>query len=359
MSERQMNTRKPSRISERAQVKKDHETQYDPQIGAAAQANTAVAERAQAFSENFYKERISPLLDEMISSSRRTQDRMDDVYGLQMDEARKADTRYDTFGQPAERRYYDMVTRYSEPAEVERQATLALGDVRRAEITQQAGMNRRLAGMGINPTSPMAVSAMADMAVSNTATEAGAMNRARLAAKSLGMQLTSDAANYGRGGQSATLGFSQAAGASAQGGFGVASGALGAANGSAGVPLAGYGIAQKSYGANLDAYTQLGVADMNAQAQADAGLGQGIGSLLGAGMGLIQPFKLSDRLAKTDIVKVGELMPGVGVYEFRYRWGGSRQREVMADEVEAVIPEAVSTHFTGYKMVNYGMLPCV
>jgi hypothetical protein len=62
----------------------------------------------------------------------------------------------------------------------------------------------------------------------------------------------------------------------------------------------------------------------------------------------------SDRRLKSNIVRIGTHPLGIGVYE--YDIFGGRQRGVMADEVEAVMPEAVSTHESGYKMVNYGLL---
>lgn len=63
----------------------------------------------------------------------------------------------------------------------------------------------------------------------------------------------------------------------------------------------------------------------------------------------------SDRRLKSNVVRVGTHPLGIGIYE--YDIFGERQRGVMADEVEAVKPEAVTTHPTeGYKMVYYGML---
>jgi hypothetical protein len=62
----------------------------------------------------------------------------------------------------------------------------------------------------------------------------------------------------------------------------------------------------------------------------------------------------SDRRLKSNIVRTGTHPLGIGIYE--YDIFGSRQRGVMADEVEAVRPEAVITRDDGYKMVNYGML---
>lgn len=70
----------------------------------------------------------------------------------------------------------------------------------------------------------------------------------------------------------------------------------------------------------------------------------------------------SDRMTKQNIVRIGVHPLGIGIYlfdykpEYRERHGRGRQFGVMADEVERVMPEAVSEHPDGYKMVNYGML---
>jgi hypothetical protein len=62
----------------------------------------------------------------------------------------------------------------------------------------------------------------------------------------------------------------------------------------------------------------------------------------------------SDRRLKSNIVRIGTHPLGIGVYE--YDIFGERQRGVMADEVETVLPVAVLTRPDGYKMVNYGLL---
>lgn len=62
----------------------------------------------------------------------------------------------------------------------------------------------------------------------------------------------------------------------------------------------------------------------------------------------------SDRRLKSNIVRIGTHPLGVGLYE--YDIFGERQRGVMADEVESVLPEAVMEHESGFKMVNYALL---
>lgn len=85
-----------------------------------------------------------------------------------------------------------------------------------------------------------------------------------------------------------------------------------------------------------------------AGAAAGAGFGPW-GALAGGVLGAFSDVRL-----KSNIEKIGELPSGLGVYE--YDKFGKRERGVMAQEVEKVIPDAVSTHSSGYKMVNYGLL---
>jgi len=70
----------------------------------------------------------------------------------------------------------------------------------------------------------------------------------------------------------------------------------------------------------------------------------------------------SDRRVKRNIVRVGDHPLGIGLYLFDYdperraRYGHGRQFGVMADEVETVMPAAVSVGADGHKQVNYAML---
>lgn len=81
----------------------------------------------------------------------------------------------------------------------------------------------------------------------------------------------------------------------------------------------------------------------------------GIGSVLG---GLAGMFTLSDKTAKKDIEKVGELK-GHGLYEYSYRGkhnDGRRHIGVMAQDVEKKRPDAVRKGADGLRRVDYGAL---
>jgi hypothetical protein len=244
-------------MRDRYYSKKDAKGAFDPQVGAAAQAQTALAQHTQDWNEKFYNEQVAPVLQQMTKESEVNLGRQGELFDLNMAQAKQAADRYNTLGIPAEDAYYKMVKDYSAPDEQERQARAALGDVRTAAASQQQQMQRRFSGLGIDPTSPAALSAQSDIAVQQAATEAGAATRAREAAKTLGMQLTGDAANFGRGGQSGILGFGNAAGGAASAAASGAATAAGVAPGGAANVNAGLGLAQKAYGSNLDAYTTL------------------------------------------------------------------------------------------------------
>ena len=90
--------------------------------------------------------------------------------------------------------------------------------------------------------------------------------------------------------------------------------------------------------------------------------GDNLGCTAGIATNMGYKPNVSDKNAKENIVRRGDHPLGIGLYlfdykaEYRQQWGQCRQFGVMAQEVEAVIPEAIYVHPDGYKMVNYAML---
>jgi hypothetical protein len=124
---------------------------------------------------------------------------------------------------------------------------------------------------------------------------------------------------------------------------------------SLGIPIAGLG--SQSSGTSNTTNQMSGV-------QQFLGITQGLGNLFGGGGGGggggagsvagIAKF-LSDRRLKRDIERVGELPNGLNVYTFRYLWDDQPFIGLMADEVQKVIPDAVSM-VGDYLAVDYGMV---
>ena len=106
-------------------------------------------------------------------------------------------------------------------------------------------------------------------------------------------------------------------------------------------------IFARAQAAGQSAMDQYGIQSSNVNAQ-NAGL-YGL-----AGTAATGAMMFSDPRLKSNVIRIGTHPFGVGVYE--YDIFGNRERGVMADEVEAVMPEAVALHPSGYKMVNYGMI---
>lgn len=346
-------------MSNRDYCKKSAKNQYDPQIGAAAKELSDTSREALDWSKQYYADVVTPLLKQQTEAAIKTQGQMDKIYGLQAEQMQLASDRFKEYGIPAEKRYYDMVSQYSERDEMERRAALEKGDVSQAIANQEAALGRQMGSMGIDPTSGAAISARNTSAVMNAAAEASAMNRARNAARTLGMQLTGDAANFGRGGLAAVSTMGAGAREASAGGMGAASSALsGGIEAGKGVQT-GYNSALTGYGNVMGNYTSLGNTSMQANAAVQGAAWGALGSAVGVGAGLAIK---SDVRFKQNIQPVGELPSGIKLYSFEYKPEFQEAGDegtfigVMAQEVEPVIPEAVITRADGYKLVNYSLL---
>jgi hypothetical protein len=116
-----------------------------------------------------------------------------------------------------------------------------------------------------------------------------------------------------------------------------------------GANVAGTPIFAGAQAAGQAAMDQYGIQSANVNAQ-----NAGLYGMLGTAGGLAGMKFFSDRRLKSNIERIGTHPLGIGVYE--YNIFDRRERGVMADEVETVMPEAVVLHPSGYKMVDYGML---
>lgn len=88
--------------------------------------------------------------------------------------------------------------------------------------------------------------------------------------------------------------------------------------------------------------------------------GGGAGDIMGslgsiASLAMMAFSMFSDERLKENIERVGETDDGLGLYKYNYIGDPRTQIGLIAQEVEQVKPEAVITHPSGFKMVNYDM----
>lgn len=334
------------------------------------------------------------------------QERMDEefAYAKEITEeqrgyARQDRQRYEEGAIPAMERLKADADQYNEAEYREMLAQRAAGDIQtQFENQRQADAMRRQA-FGIDPTSGVAQGQMNANSVMQAAATAAAMNQTRQAARDVGLQKQAAVYNMYAGlpAQAATatglgLNSMNTGNAASSAGFGAqATGAtfgVNAMNAGMGFGTSAFNMGQGAFNnfsmtggalnsaantamGGFSSMGQLGVGKYNADVnryraeQESAGTrAGGFGSMVGSlGAAAISKGLLgSDVRIKQDVIRVGELPSGVGVYEFSYKpeyrdtWGHGRFRGVMAHEVEAVRPEAVKTHPDGYKMVDYSMV---
>jgi hypothetical protein len=346
----------------------------DPAIGQAAQANVALGKdwldfAKQQFAEgNKRQETTDALNTKVINQQLATQDQANTW--AQQDRSRTLDV-----FQPIENQFVDTAKNFDTPEKQAEAAAIAKADVLSAASTQQQSNQRQMAAMGVSPDSGRYAGITKTQDTNTALASAGAQNNARQIIRDKGIALKGDAANMGKGLASSTAaayGIGTNAGSSAvqtnqqgnnnfyqngavmQQGFG---GAIGA-NSGAGSMLGNL------YGNQLNAWS----AQQQANGASAAGLGSLVGTI-GAGamtggagsLGGLLASKLSgsDINIKQNIKRIGTLDNGVPVYAFEYKqeykdaWGHGMKIGVMAQEIENIIPEAVSLHEDGYKVVDY------
>ena len=341
----------------------------DPNIGL-AQRELAALSREQL---TLFKNEVWPTLREQ---SLKQEARSDEQFALdralqdlQIESAKKSMARYEEFGYPLQEKIFAEAEKAGGAEDQEKQAALALGDVRAATDRQARNIALEQRSFGIDPSSGRYQGMLRATGVDNAAMEAAAANRARTAAEQLGWAKRMDAAALVQGqfgNQATSTGLALNAGNQA-----LMSGQIPIQN--AGAMTSNLG---SSFGTSMQGWNQVGtlgvdkykadVAAYSAKEQAAAATAAGFGQAVGTVgmMSLKTPAPApSDRRLKTDIQRLGTLDKwGIGVYSFKYidafksEYGDKTYIGVMADEVEQVLPEAVVTMDNGYKAVNYEMV---
>jgi hypothetical protein len=221
-------------------------------------------------------------------------------------------------------------------------AAKATADAAKAFQGAQGVSMREATRRGVNPASGAFGAASNANAMGLAAMQAGAANQARQQAEQLGWARKMDVTGLGRGlAGASTAAYSGATGAGqAAGGTMMSAGnqfqqGLQGAAGTMGTIVNSQTSAYNAGASQADPFAQI--------------VGMGVGGYMS---------KFSDRRLKKNIELAGrDKRTGLNLYEFEYINGdGARYLGVMADEVELVMPQAVSVMDNGYKAVNYTML---
>lgn len=336
----------------------------DPNIGI---AQRELAQISREYLEQF-KNEVWPELkrttakqeeraDEQFQIDRKIQDR-------QMEIAEEQYQRYQNTFRPIQDSIVRDAMAFDTDANRERMASEAMGDVKNQFAIKAADDERRMQAFGINPTSGQFAGMRNANSVLEAATAASAATRTRDAARQLGWAQRMDAIGLGSGvfgNQATSTSLALNAGAAGLNAGQMAvnnnlsmAGSMAQANQGA---MQGWGqigqLGVQKYNSDVNAFE----AQQRANAAGSAGWGSALGTIAGAAIS-----KYSDRRMKKDIKLIGTLKNGLNLYSFEYRdefkdlAGYGKHVGVMADEVERVIPDAVTVMPNGYKAVNYGLV---
>jgi len=338
----------------------------DPNIGA-AQKQLADLSTEQW---NMFKSEIYPKL---LEESEKARTRADEIWAqdkeisdFNLAQAKKSTQRYEETAIPAMNKLKADADLYNTAGYQEQMAGQAIGDIEAAQEMSRADQAMRDRAYGIDPTSGRSAGAANANNVQYALAKASAATQTREAAKALGLQKQANVYSMASGlplqslQQSGSSVAANAAGMNAGStAAGITAGAGSAMNSAANTAMGGWGqvgqLGVGKYNADIQRY--------KADSESASGLGNMFGTIAGAAIknptGIASIFAGSDIRIKENVRQIGSLHNGFPLYAFEYKpeyrdtWGHGPQIGVMAQDIELHLPEAVSIHADGYKLVDY------
>ena len=233
----------------------------------------------------------------------------------------------------------------------------AISDVNQAFDAVRGQQSRDLGRMGVAPGSGRAMALDGQSRIAQALEQARAGTQTRRQARDEGRMLK-------RGVADMLAGYPGMASAQTGAGVNYGTAGIGLTNASLGgmaAPITQASSIAGQMGSNATSmFGQQAAREANlSQSEGWGSKAGGIGSLLGGAVQAYKAYKaFSDRRLKTDIAAVGvDERTGLTIYEFRYIANPERLwRGVMADEVQIVMPGAVSRDRNGHLSVNYALL---
>ena len=233
-----------------------------------------------------------------------------ELYRAQAEIARAQWAEYQQYGSPVLKGLSEEALTPLSEGEYARVASRAGADVDQSYDAAEGELRTELGRYGVNPSSGRYVGTLRNLNLGRAASKAGAMTLSQDRARD-----RKDRLRFGT---------------------------LAAAQGQAG--SATQGLASAAGG-----FSDLGREASRRKGEARSGFGQLLGTAATAAA-----IYFSDRELKFDTNQVGELPHGIPLYSFRFYNSPETVRlGAMADEVEIIMPHAVDTHESGYKIVDY------
>lgn len=265
--------------------------------------------------------------------------------------AKKDRARYETIYQPIEEKQAEKAQTWDSPEHKAIMRSRAAATVAQSFDAADAAATRQLQGYGVNPADLRMGAINRGTKLARAAAQAGAENNSDVVVDREANALRSEAINVGRGypGQvAAQYGTSNASGTA---GVGVGNQTTGTYMPALGNGIGWAGLSNQSYN-NATGTLNAGYSNAVAGYNAGQNSSSGVGSLIGSGIGLATAV-FSDKRLKENLKPVGKTKDGQTIYEFNYKGDPVKMRGLVAQEVEKKHPEAVRTHSSGYKMVDY------
>lgn len=315
-----------------------------------------LSERAYGYfeeSDRWNRERLAKLdaeQSEVTADFRRAQQKAD----------QRADEAYDYYmdnGRPMIDRVLQDANNYDSEGTLAQLRAKASADVEQAFNAQRTSAMQAMGRMGVNPSSGRFASTLAAGGAKAALAKVHTANTMTEQRKAQGAQMRQQAGNLVSGMPAQSLAFSGQG--TASGGATISGGNSGMQNalGLQGAFAQGMGTTGNMMGSVTQGWANINNRNLQqwqAEQQASSSSMGGLGSLIGT-LGYAS-IMASDRRLKRDIVRIGQTPGGIPTYRFKYIWSDEEVVGVMADEVEAVIPEAVVVLPNGYKMVNYDLV---
>lgn len=319
--------------------------QQDPAIGEATRASVELGReqldlaRSQMDRSNALIDRYAPIYDRLLQSNL---DAGDELRQRSTDQW----NHYEQNFRPLEEQIAREARDYDSEGEIARRTGLAAGTVQTQFDAAQGQNARRMASMGISPTSGRSTQTGIDQANALALAKAGAVNNERNATKMTGMALRQNAAQIGRGLPATSLAASGQGINANQATTGTMGAQTGQMAGALAPAMGMYGSAAGSFGQAGN----LGLGSFNAAMQNEYNAANSFSDTLGTIIGAAGRAYSSSKKKKTGVKPINDgaamqAIRKVPVKSWKYRDGegdGGSHVGPMAEDMQAAAGNGVA-----------------